>query len=60
MAVGSTYRHLLFSPKCEQEAPTFARKFGCLASEVSVKNNQTSLGQKRNASYRTTSNYFED
>jgi hypothetical protein len=28
--------------------------------EASVKNDQTSLGQGKNASYRTTSNYFED
>jgi hypothetical protein len=49
-----------FSPRCEQEVPTFARKFGRLASEASVKNDQTSLGQRRNASYRTASNYFED
>jgi hypothetical protein len=26
------------SPKCEQEAPVFARKFGRSASEASVKN----------------------
>jgi hypothetical protein len=32
------------SPKCEQEAHTFARKFGRSVSEANVKNDQTSLG----------------
>jgi hypothetical protein len=43
------------SLKRKQETPTFARKFSSSTSEASVKNDQTSLGQGKNASYRTNS-----